>query len=110
MTDDAADVVRRRQVTAEGDAENFERGVTGDARQQRRQLDAVTSAAVMEDDFLRLGSIQHQIVHSRPRRYDGVCGRCWPGRRGKCGDFFTEAVHVWRCVQDAQFHALQDCN
>ena len=61
MTDDAADVVRRRQVTAEGDAENFEREVTGDARQQRRRLDLVTSAAVMEDDFLRLGSIQHQI-------------------------------------------------
>jgi len=64
-------------VTAEGDAENFERGVTGDARQQRRRLDAVTSAAVMEDDFLRLGRIQRQIVHGRPRRYvvefDGTC-------------------------------------
>ena len=52
-------------MTAECDAENFERGVTGDARQQRRRLDAVTSAAVMEDDFLRLGRIQRQIVHSR---------------------------------------------
>ena len=31
VTDDAADVVRRRQVTAEGDADNFGREVTGDA-------------------------------------------------------------------------------
>ena len=62
------DVVRRRQVTAKGDAENFERGVTGDARQQRRRLDAVTSAAVMEDDFLGLGRIQRQIVLGRARR------------------------------------------
>ena len=60
-------MVRRRQVTAEGDDENFEREVTGDARQQRRRLDAVTSAVVVEDDFLRLGRrpIQRQIVHSR---------------------------------------------
>jgi len=56
-------------VTAEGDAENFQREVTGDVRQQRRLLDAVTSAAVIEDDFLRLGRIERQIVHGRPRRY-----------------------------------------
>ena len=64
-------------MTAKSDAENFERGITGDARQQRRRLDAVTSAAVMEDDFLRLGRIQRQIVLGRPRRYvvqfDGAC-------------------------------------
>ena len=37
----------------------------------------MTSVAVMVDDFLRLGLIQRQIVHSRPRRYvvefDGTC-------------------------------------
>ena len=69
VADDAADVVRRRQVTAKGDAQNFEREVMGDARQQRRRLDAVTSAAIMKDDFLRLGRIQRQIVLGRPRRY-----------------------------------------
>ena len=54
-------------MTAKGDAENFERGVTGNARQQRRRLDAVTLAAVMEDDFLRLGRIQRQIDYTLQR-------------------------------------------
>ena len=34
--------------------ENFECKVTGNARQQRRRLDTVTSAAVIQDDFLCL--------------------------------------------------------
>ena len=70
-------MVRRRQVTAEGDAENFECKVTGDARQQRRRLDAVTSTAVVEDDFLRLARVQPQIIIGCPRRYvvqfEGAC-------------------------------------
>ena len=55
-------MVRCRQVTAEGDAENFECKVTGDAKQQRRRLDAVTSTAVVENDFLRLERVQRQIT------------------------------------------------
>ena len=71
-------MVRRRQVTAEGDAENFECKVTGDAKQQRRRLDSVTSTAVVEDDFLRLERVQRQIIIlGRPRRYvvqfEGAC-------------------------------------
>ena len=90
-------MVRRRQVTAEGDAENFECKVTGDATQQRRWLDAVTSTAVIEDDFLRLARIQRQIIIlGRPRRYVGgpvrgrVHGRRRPRRRAMC------RLQTWR--------------
>ena len=36
VADNTADVVRRQQVAAEGDAEDCQRSVAGDARQQRR--------------------------------------------------------------------------
>ena len=36
VADNMADVVRRRQVAAEDDAEDFQRSVAGEVRQQRR--------------------------------------------------------------------------
>jgi len=36
VADNTAAVVRRGQVAAEGDAEDFQRSVAGDVRQQRR--------------------------------------------------------------------------